>query len=130
MCVCVKIREQKVGDFEEATLFPFIKKIHHMTHLASTLSSSSSVVLTRVVDTPERRRRRNTTNTNIIRALGGFGPEIKPEEIRKIQEARRKKIEQAKRDAEARKKGNNNNTTKKTKNTEEETKPKKFFGLF
>ena len=127
MCVCVKIREQKVGDFEEATLFPFIK-IHHMTHLASTLSSSSSVVLTRVVDTPERRRR-NTTNTNIIRALGGFGPEIKPEEIRKIQEARRKKIEQAKRDAEARKKGNNN-TTKKTKNIEEETKPKKFFGLF
>ena len=102
-----------------------------MTHLASTLSSSSSsVVLTRVVDTPERRRRRNTTNTNIIRALGGFGPEIKPEEIRKIQEARRKKIEQAKRDAEARKKGNNINTTKKTKNTEEETKPKKFFGLF
>ena len=87
-------------------------------------------VLTRVVDTPERRRR-NTTHTNIIRALGGFGPEIKPEEIRKIQEARRKKIEQAKRDAEARKKGNNNNTTtKKTKNTEEETKPKKFFGLF
>ena len=128
MCVCVKIREQKVGDFEEATLFH--KKIHHMTHLASTLSSSSSsVVLTRVVDTPERRRR-NTTNIN-IRALGGFGPEIKPEEIRKIQEARRKKIEQAKRDAEARKKGNNNNTTtKKTKNTEEETKPKKFFGLF
>ena len=127
--MCVKIREQKVGDFEEATLFPFIK-IHHMTHLASTLSSSSSVVLTRVVDTPERRRR-NTTHTNIIRALGGFGPEIKPEEIRKIQEARRKKIEQAKRDAEARKKGNNNNTTtKKTKNTEEETKPKKFFGLF
>ena len=101
-----------------------------MTHLASTLSSSSSGVLTRVVDAPERRRR-NTTNTNIIRALGGFGPEIKPEEIRKIQEARRKKIEQAKRDAEARKKGNNNNTTtKKTKNTEEETKPKKFFGLF
>ena len=99
-----------------------------MTHLASTLSSSSSVVLTRGVDTPERRRR-NTTNTNIIRALGGFGPEIKPEEIRKIQEARRKKIEQAKRDAEARKKGNNN-TTKKTKNIEEETKPKKFFGLF
>ena len=130
MCVCVKIREQKVGDFEEATLVPFIKKIHHMTHLASTLSSSSSVVLTRVVDTPERRRR-NTTHTNSIRALGGFGPEIKPEEIRKIQEARRKKIEQAKRDAEARKKGNNNNTTtKKTKNTEEETKPKKFFGLF
>ena len=128
MCVCVKIREQKVGDFEEATLVPFIKKIHHMTHLASTLSSSSSVVLTRVVGTPERRRR-NTTNTNIIRALGGFGPEIKPEEIRKIQEARRKKIEQAKRDAEARKKGNNN-TTKKTKNIEEETKPKKFFGLF
>ena len=126
--MCVKIREQKVGDFEEATLVPFIKKIHHMTHLASTLSSSSSVVLTRVVDTPERRRR-NTTNTNIIRALGGFGPEIKPEEIRKIQEARRKKIEQAKRDAEARKKGNNN-TTKKTKNIEEETKPKKFFGLF
>jgi hypothetical protein len=100
-----------------------------MTHLASTLSSSSSVVLTRVVDTPERRRR-NTTNIN-IRALGGFGPEIKPEEIRKIQEARRKKIEQAKRDAEARKKGNNNNTTtKKTKNKEMETKPKKFFGLF
>ena len=100
-----------------------------MTHLASTLSSSSSsVVLTRVVDTPERRRR-NTTNIN-IRALGGFGPEIKPEEIRKIQEARRKKIERAKRDAEARKKGNNNNTTKKTKNKEEETKPKKFFGLF
>ena len=129
MCVCVKIREQKVGDFEEATLVPFIKKIHHMTHLASTLSSSSSVVLTRVVDTPERQRR-NTTHTNSIRALGGFGPEIKPEEIRKIQEARRKKIEQAKRDAEARKKGNNNNTTKKTKNTEEETKPKKFFGLF
>ena len=128
--MCVKIREQKVGDFEEATLVPFIKKIHHMTHLASTLSSSSSVVLTRVVDTPERRRR-NTTHTNSIRALGGFGPEIKPEEIRKIQEARRKKIEQAKRDAEARKKGNNNNTTtKKTKNTEEETKPKKFFGLF
>ena len=127
--MCVKIREQKVGDFEEATLVPFIKKIHHMTHLASTLSSSSSVVLTRVVDTPERRRR-NTTHTNSIRALGGFGPEIKPEEIRKIQEARRKKIEQAKRDAEARKKGNNNNTTKKTKNIEEETKPKKFFGLF
>ena len=127
--MCVKIREQKVGDFEEATLVPFIKKIHHMTHLASTLSSSSSVVLTRVVDTPERQRR-NTTHTNSIRALGGFGPEIKPEEIRKIQEARRKKIEQAKRDAEARKKGNNNNTTKKTKNTEEETKPKKFFGLF
>lgn len=62
--------------------------------------------------------------------MGGFGPEIKPEEIRKIQEARRKKIERAKRDAEARKKGNNNNTTKKTKNKEEETKPKKFFGLF
>ena len=99
-----------------------------MTHLASTLSSSSSVVLTRVVDTPERQRR-NTTHTNSIRALGGFGPEIKPEEIRKIQEARRKKIEQAKRDAEARKK-ENNNTTKKTKNIEEETKPKKFFGLF
>lgn len=87
------------------------------------------MVLTRVVDTPERRRRRNNNNTN-IRALGGFGPEIKPEEIRKIQEARRKKIERAKRDAEARKKGNNNNTTKKTKNKEEETKPKKFFGLF
>jgi len=103
-----------------------------MTHLASTLSSSSSVVLTRVVVTPERRLRNTNTNTNInIRALGGFGPEIKPEEIRKIQEARRKKIEQAKRDAEARKKGNNNtNNNTKKKNKEEETKPKKFFGLF
>ena len=62
--------------------------------------------------------------------MGGFGPEIKPEEIRRIQEERRKKIEQAKRDAEARK-NNKNGIVSKNKNAKaKDEKPKKFFGLF
>jgi hypothetical protein len=96
------------------------------------LTASSSLVSTRVQQ--QQRKQKNSSgnkNVTIIKALGGFGPEIKPEEIRRIQEERRKKIEQAKRDAEARKNNKNGISAKNNKNAKaKDEKPKKFFGLF
>jgi len=101
-----------------------------MTTTTTTLTASSSLVSTRVQQQQRKRKNssRNNNNKNVaikIKALGGFGPEIKPEEIRRIQEERRKKIERAKRDAEARKKSKNAPKAK-----DDEKPPKKFFGLF
>lgn len=104
------------------------------TMTTTLLTACSSLVSTRVQQQQQRKQKKSNNNNKnkvtIIKALGGFGPEIKPEEIRRIQEERRKKIEQAKRDAEARK-NNKNGIVSKNKNAKaKDEKPKKFFGLF
>jgi len=105
------------------------------TMTTTLLTACSSLVSTRVQQQQQRKQKKSNNNNKnkvtIIKALGGFGPEIKPEEIRRIQEERRKKIEQAKRDAEARKNNKNGISAKNNKNAKaKDEKPKKFFGLF